>query len=610
MKKIAICLALLFTTIFLVKCNYKFAEDFYKEIEVTEPTASLALLNFKDGEVYKESKNINFIYSGDNKHRLFLIQIFIDDKLEIDTNEFRGSFYIDSQKLSEGKHKIKIEYSFSSGTGSLADIGNLETYYVVEEFSFSIDKSIADPFSITNVKIEDGTINIYWEEILDYNFEEAYLIVKNNNREVKKEILSIDILKSKKYNDNFSVTGDLSYQIILHNNFDSVESNIVNLENIDLPIPTYKILNENKAKISIGKHILYKNFDSYIFSSSLNNNQKIEIDNIGGSLELNFEKKNKLDEPFYSRFSLFKNNIYVDDISFNIYWGNKFDLNDVSVEEYIYDKKTSAYYALELEGPQTYQSPRTVVIYKLSNHDMSILKFSKLTTVFEETSDLVLDPFTGNLIIDLKNKSLVIDINNLNIIKEYNSKDYFSSDSFKVMYRNGRVIINESYTNQTYIYDSQTKKQLHNLNIRYTDLSDSGNYFWDRGSNVYKIENLNITKTYTIEATGYTSNFKFIDGQDRCIFNRFYGSPYLMDLKSNIRIQLSNSTDVRKFEFDNITNKVLLRFYGEASLIDLDSDKTYNFEYNSDNEHRGYKLKILNNKLISSKGYYLDYFEN
>lgn len=590
-------------------CDYPFSEDYFNEIEISEPTASLSLLNFTNGEVYKKSTSINFKYSGNDKHRLSHIQIFVDGLLKIVTNDISGSFFIDTQKLSEGKHNIKVEYSFTSGTGSLAEINNLENYYVVEEFSFSIDKSLADAFSISNVKIEDGTINVYWEEVLDYNFDVAYLIVKNNNREVKREILSKDILKSKKYNDNFSVSGELSYQIKLQNNFDFVESNIVNIKNIDFPIPTYKILNKNSIQVSIGKHILYNNFDFYKFSSSLNNNQQIELDKIGGDLVFNFENDSKLDESFSSNFILYKNNTTVGFNYFNINWGNKFDLTNV--KEFIYDEKTSSYYALDLVGPNTYQSPRTVVIYQLNNEDMSIIRSSELLTVYDETSDLVLDPLTGNLIVDLTKNSLVVDINSLNTLKNYKTEDYLSSESYKIMYRNGMIVINERYGNHhTYIYNSETKEQLHDLNLRYTDLTDNGNYIWDKGSDIYKIENSDVSKTFTIPATGYTSNFIFIDGQDRCIYNRFYGFTYLLDLKTNNTTQLSNSTEVRNFEYDNITNKVLLRFYGDATLIDLDTDKTYDFEYDSYNEHSGYKLKILNNKLISSKGYYLDYFED
>jgi hypothetical protein len=601
---------LLFTVTFFIKCDYEFSEDYYEEIILEEPTASLNLINFEDDQKIKGFTQINFEYSGENKHRLFQTAIYIDDSLILNNSDESGSFNIDPFNLTEGLHTITIEYYFSSGSGSLADMSNLETYKIIENYSFIVDKSLADAFSISSVKIEDGTINVYWEEVLDYNFDIAYLIVKNDNREVKREILSEDMIKSKTYNDNFSVSGELSYQIKLQNNFDFAESNIVNIENIDFPIPTYKILNKNSVQVSIGKHVLYNNFDFYKFSSSLNNNQQIELDKLGGDLVFNFENDNNLDESFYSNFTLYKNNTAVDFINFNINWGNKFDLT--YVKEFIYDENTESYYALDLEGPSTYQSPRTVVIYQLNNEDMSIIRSSELLTVYDETSDLILDPFTGNLIVDLEKTSLIVDIKSLNILKEYNSTEFLPSGnkSDKVMYRNKRIFVNESFSQHTYIYNSETKEQLHDLNLRYIDLTDNGNYLWDKGSDIYKIENSNVTTAFTIPSTGYTSNFIFIDGQDRCIYNRFYGVTYLLDLKTNNTTQLSNSTEVRNFEYDNITNKVLLRFYGNATLIDLDTDRTYDFEYDSYNEHiAGYKLKILNNKLISSKGYYLDYFE-
>ena len=203
MKKLFKLLPFLAIIIFST-CDYQFSEDYYKEIEVKTPTASLALLNFTDGQVYKKSTSINFKYSGNDKHRLDFIQIFIDNKLEIVTNDLSGSFFIDTQKLSEGRHNIKVEYSFSSGTGSLGEISNLEYYYVDEEFSFSIDKSLADAFPLTQVKIENGTINVYWDEIEDKNFDNAYLITKYDGAYTKEILLTEDILSSKKYNAMFT----------------------------------------------------------------------------------------------------------------------------------------------------------------------------------------------------------------------------------------------------------------------------------------------------------------------------------------------------------------------------------------------------------------------
>ena len=609
MKKIINKILPFIAVVLFSSCAFEFSDDFYKEIKIEAPTASLSLLNFTDGEVYKKSTSINFEYAGNDKHRLFLIQIFLNGQIVVVTNDFSGSFLIDAQKLSEGKHNIKVEYSFSSGTGSLADINNLENYYVVEEFSFSIDKSLADAFPISNVKIEDGTINVYWEDIRNKNFDKAYLITKYDGSYTKEILLTDDILSTKKYNDNQNTNGKLSYQIRVVNSFKTSESNIVEIE-INHPEPSYEIINYNKVKFKWTKHPLYKNFDYYIYNGKyLNNDKEIQLDKNGGELIIDIENTLRLDSEYYTSFILYRNNNSVGVIPSYFYWGNKFELKNV--EEYVFDQNTDSYYALDLVGSQNSQSPRKVVIYQLNSKDLSIIRSSELLTVYDGISDLVLDPFSGNLIVDLKKSSLLVDINSLNTLKEYNAKDYFSNESYKVMYRNGRVVINEQYGDkQTYIYNSESKVQLHKLNFRYTQLSDTGNYFWDYKSDIYKIEDSNISKVFTIPATVYTSNLKFIDGQDRCIYNRFYGFTYFLDLKTNIRTQLSTSTEVRNFEYDNITNKVLLRFYGDATLIDLDTDKTYDFEYDSDNEHRGYKLKILNNKLITSKGYYLDYFED
>jgi len=229
MKRISIVLLVGIILLFNYSCSFEFSEDSFNDIELVDPTANLSLKDFVNDIVLTAPVNVDYTYNGNNKHRLFEIKIFIDDVLIKTSGDQLGSFYIDADNLSSGNHILKIEYIFSSGSGSLADVNNLEAYIRTDMYQFSIDKSIASPVVFTNVEISDGTIFLRWEPLIETNFDNASLIIKSDGIILEEVLLSNQTLNSLVYNDTNSVRNNLNYTIKLSNRYNQSLSNSITL---------------------------------------------------------------------------------------------------------------------------------------------------------------------------------------------------------------------------------------------------------------------------------------------------------------------------------------------------------------------------------------------
>ena len=597
-------------------CEYELSEDYYNDIDIEDPSVSLSLLNFQDGQEINDVTDINYAYSGNNVHKLYQIEIYIDDFLKVSNNADSGSFTIDPFDLSEGQHSITINYYFSSGSGSLADVYDLEAYKVTENFNFLINKSLADAFSVSNVKIEEGTINVYWEPIVDDNFDKAYLIIKYNNSYPKEILLDQATLLQGKYNDNQNTEGNLSYHIRVTNNFNVNESEPVFLE-VQHPNPSYEIISENSLKIKWEQHPLYANFDYYLFSASyLNNNGAVQLDKNGGEYIVNIENELEFEYRYLGNFVLYRNNQGVSGLFMDIFWGEKFEKD--RCKEYVYSKNTDSFFALEFIGEDYYQNPRTVVLHELDNNFM-LIRSKELKTVYNGTGDLTLDPATNKLIVDLSYSAIVVDPYSLSVIESFESANYTNKTyNYNTKYRNGfLIIIDNVHNGEVEFYNAETKELFHVQNMSQFYISDDGTHFFykENGYTAFnKIINFNISEVVSIPNYGSLFNVAFYESKNKVIINSYHNKPYILDLETKVTEEIVGDfqidmTQISEIDIDQITNKVLFRAYEKVMILDLDSNQTYYINYDSYYNHSsGHKFRIFNNKFISSNGFYLDYF--
>lgn len=595
--------------LFAFGCDYQFSKDYYVNIEQFDPNPSLVVEPFVDGMTLSRPTTFTFSYNGNNVHRLYNINVTIDNNGILGTNNATGSFEINTYLLSEGEHSLTLTYQLSSGTGSLADVNNREIYDEKLEYTFIVDKSSPSQAILTQVSVIDGTIFIDWESIITDNFNEALLRINDpeSGRILRDIPLSLDTIYASSFNDQFSTELDLEFSIILKNWYAESISNSIRLT---LTKPNFKgqIISNTSYRILWDEHPLYGNFEHYSYNVRPNNTF-VELSNRGGEYLVN-------DSPLFAQPDVHQLNLVRDNsnlfyISGEMHFGEQFEAK--TGISYVYSNRTNSIYAVVLDGTSSFNAPREVIIYELNKDDLSIKKSKTLFTINDSYAKLVIDPTTQNLILDLEDSSYLLDINTLSILNSWEAKDYLADTNFiTVAYRNGFFIIAKSGGDFLSIYDAETKALLYTDSVEYKYfISDDGMAFINNNV-LYTWQGGSFNNVLQIEKVGNVSVHEaiFIPGQTKCIYSNINSSPIIFDYQTNSSSTISDLSGIYKMQYDNGTNKVCLisktgNFKVEiAYLFDFvaGTEKSLQLHYQGD-------YFYLNKKLINNKGLYLnDYF--
>lgn len=161
MKKIFSALFLLIVVTLFSTCDYSFSEDYYKEIEVTEPNVSLSLINFKENDTLIRAREIQYNYDAPDKNLLYQINFYVDNDVIYQSSKNQSNFPLEIKNLSNGKHNLRIEYIFRLGSESLLDLTGNELVKKEETISFKVNNNV--PLEIERIELRDGTIYIHFK---------------------------------------------------------------------------------------------------------------------------------------------------------------------------------------------------------------------------------------------------------------------------------------------------------------------------------------------------------------------------------------------------------------------------------------------------------------
>lgn len=609
-------LLLTLTVQLFVNCNYEFSEDYFLEIEQSEPNAILRLEEFSNNIILQQPVTVSYEYDGNNISRLFEVRFYIDDTQILSSANNLGDFHIDSDSLSEGSHILKVEYVFSSGTNSLADINNLEVYIKTEQYNFYIDKSPPSPVVLKTVEIVDGTIYISWDPILETNFDEAFLILKSDGIIIKEIKLSNEELSEEQYNDKNSLCNNLNYSIKLVNRYNQSISNDLTIDIEPISIEK-QIINENQLKLTWSTHPLYNNFD--YFECNIVSPFLTDLSPLGGEIIVN---KSPVFGNFaprsYSNFLYFYFQKYESDnsdhlfknIEREVFFGKPFE--NLNYKEFTYHIALDAYFAVELKGSD-------FNILQLSSNDLVVTKSENIGN--ESTGlglgDIIVDPFSNDIIIDLSTKSYLIDKESLSVKSIWKAEDFGITETYiRTFYRNNYLFIDNLRTDELSIYNVETRDRVYIAPRNYYfKVSDDGKYFYNNNA-IYKIENDVVTQITSTDGTnGFIHSIEFIPDQNKCVYSNLFQNPVIFDFSTGSKTTLFQISEVRELEYDIKSQKLLFGQYhtssGDRSFVNI-----YEFDTNAFkrlevyDDHYGGFYRLLNGKLIYSSGLYLDHYLN
>lgn len=600
---------MLFTALLITSCSFDFSEDYYKEIELVEPSSNLNFRNFRNGETLSNSKVIdyNLNISGDNQ--LFGLSINIDNVEVSQSYTLQGSFYIGLENLEDGEHTLDFVYNLKSESGSMADIFGLEIYQVKESFIFTVDKSLVTPFEIKTIEIKDGTIYLNWDKIEDNNYPETYLLIQDGYQ-FNEILLTQEILESKRYHDNLSVSDKITYSIKTRNSFEEKygEEKVLDLKDI------FKVTLEIDARKALilkwNEHPLYANFDCLSLSFA----PQIDIDKKGGERILN--SYNPFGSNWFVNFNIVRDSYNVGYVENELYLGDRFNFQFLS--DYYYDTVHQKLYGLELVGDNYYGAIRKVVLHHLDSDNLSLIKSTEVGYTEYSFAQFAKNT-NGNMIVNLSDFVLELDPTSLSILKKYETSDYYTVPQHyqvNTSYINGTLIV-EDYNNygEVRFYNATTKELVNTLKKKSVfKVSKSGNFFIINHE-LYSSENGNITKLYELTNPDIElQSIVHVSHKDEIILSYISNHPIVFNINTTTTSEITALTNVSNMSYDSASQKVLLfqGYYRNTTVANVyDSDtKKINSLQCTNFGFQNYFYQYQNNILIAPNGYYIkNYFD-
>lgn len=632
MKKSFYPLWILFNIVFITACQYELSEDFYNDINLQQPSSSLSITNLTEGEILRESKTLNYNYNAPSKNSLYEIIFYINDNEVKRTYAPSGSLHIDLSNYEDGKYNLKIEYFFKTGSGSLAEISGNEAYHIQEEINFEIDKK-AISLEIDRIENKEGTIYVYFNDFPLLNEVDNTIVIRlkvefptsSNNTYTRYYNLTKEDLQKGYYVDKVTVRDEIFYSTIVKNNFEEVSSEKKTIRIQNSFSFNVEYLTHNKIKLSWTKHPLYNNapfisfsyygrsgyIDSFYDMATNQDGFKIIEDPTSMGFGIAYRYTYRLQkENKHNPFGVIKETNGI------VYLGNYFFPDPIEstigyiqtrFDNFIYDQTTNKVFALEIQTEKDYPEEDNVYIHQFNPDNFQIERSVFITKTKGYYGSMIRNS-NGNLTLDFNEKSLVIDPNTLSILGTYNGEDFQKLNGQSlVKYRNGIVIIDYAHgslANNINLYNSNTKLLVNNTNDRVGfKVSPSGNYYNWRNK-IYVKKNSKYELFYENES-------ELIHD---IIFNEEKGEIYaidenrqliILDINTKTKSYISSLPQgARSLSFDYVNNILLIKNFN----FDLNLFFLYDFETNSQksiNSYRSWELCILNNFIVSKRGFYL-----
>lgn len=173
-------LALFLFAILVSACEFE--PDGEAFVEIAPPSGdgisiSLNLIDNNDTiDLYTDAQLTFSILSG--QKTVISASIFLNDEHQLTYRSNSGVYYIRSRQLGSGFHKMRIEVTTRSNSGSLADAAGLEEVSIWREWILNIDVTPPSPQEFIAIGNVDGTVSLEWDAYQRPNFEQ-YRVVKH-----------------------------------------------------------------------------------------------------------------------------------------------------------------------------------------------------------------------------------------------------------------------------------------------------------------------------------------------------------------------------------------------------------------------------------------------
>ena len=523
-------------------------------------------------------------------------------------------------------YTIRIEHTFNSGSGSIADQTGLETIIEIAIYEFVVNREPSPPPPVLSANIINGTIFIEWSTTYEMDYTNAYLSLKFETIELQIP-LSDNELALGNYNDNSTVlyignsnTADfdeyssVTYSILFESEFEesyglsqslSYESNMVTTEIVFVDFDSYKF--------KWSAHPLYANFETFQFSfaggqfsgSSLGGEHLVQSPYVfGQEYTLNVRPTNVgVSLPFFS----------YRDVSLNSETFGVFDLDPLFVRKIIFNPTTNNFYALIIED--RLNNGYDFRIYEYSSEMVFIRTSNTITydNVRYEYLDITLNPTDNHMYVDARGSGYKIDVNTLQIIENYNDPPLTSELRFRgdilarLDYLNNQLTVTNLVTN-TVLYSELTTF------TRLSYLSPNGNYiliYKDTGSFLYRIDGNQLVQVFDFTSINLSGSIEIFENT---LFYATNGEIIIFDLLNSTSKSFNFGSTQQFIQYDSYSQRLLVSQNGQNAIYNTTTEEIISFESEDDKQitgffnqqDRDYFMRLWNGRLIHSKGIYIN----
>jgi len=605
----------LFYSLFL-SCSFEFSEDHFVHLEQPESNALMTVSILENNMTISQPITSNYIFNGNDRHRLYNVNIAIDNQGILGSTENNGAFEINPDPLPEGEHEITIRFQYSSGSKSLADLNELERYEGILRYTVIVDKSVPKPINILGVEVIDGSIYVNWNSSDDNIFQEAYLnVYPPDDYPARRKIeLNQEIINSLQFNDTISTDLAMDFSITLKNRYGETEGERINLT-LEKPNMYGEIIDGSSYKFIWEEHPLYNNFENYSYNVRPNNTF-VTLSNRGGEYLVNDAPT--FGQQEYHSLYLQRNNsgLGLHHVSERIHFGKTFEVP--WGKTYVFNKERNSIFTVVLDGSSSFNAPRDVILYELDRENLQVLNSKNLFTIYDSYVDLTINPLTNDLIIDLFDSSLIVESSSLNIKETFESTDYVSPSNFIFTRLRNKFLIIERYNgSDVSIYNTETDQLLYQDTVDYRFfIADDGSALFNQGT-IYLLNNESYEAIKVIERINNVSAHEviFIPEKQLCVYSNVNGNPVIYNYGQNTSTIVSEITNIYNIKYDAVNEKLSMfqRDYDSyqidmAYLVNLNGQVEKSLECFENNTALQYYP--LDGKLISNQGIFLDTYFN
>ncbi len=625
MKKFTI---LFLSIAFIISCSYDFSSDNFIDLEEPIKDAQyIELVNFKNQDTINVQRTLKYNFEGLQSQITIKSEVYIDNqRINSDWDGRSGNFTLTPENYEDGTRNIRIEHTFSAGSGSIADQSGLETITEIAIYQFVVNREPSTPPNILSVDISDGTIMIEWSTDYEMDYVNAYLNLQFKTREIKIP-LSDEELAMGLYNDRLTVLyqGDsntpnfeeysmVSYSILFESEFENTYGYAESVSYDPSSVRIEIIFNDfDSYKYKWSAHPMYANFENFEFSylggtflgSSQGGEYLVETPYVFGR-EYSFNGRPSETNLPLSNYSY--RNVSLDSETFG-----EFQLEYLFVREILFNPVTNHFYALIIESRSSNGYGFSIYEYSAEMEFLGKSSLIDYANVRYEYLDMTINPDDNNIHVDARGSAYEIEINTLEILEEFKDPPLTS----ELFYR-GDILARLDYTSdQLTIRNVQTNTVLYSAvspSSRLGYLSPDGNYIFiysETGNYLYRIDGNQLIQVFDFFGINWAGGIEIFEDT---LFYSINNQIVIYDLITNTSKSFSFGSTQQTIQFDNLTQQLLVSQNGQNAIYNIVSEEIIRFQ-SEDNKRasgtfnqvdRGYFMRQWNNRLIHSRGIYLD----